>query len=302
MFMNRYKGVACTLLSAILFGVSPLLAKFCYAGGTNGVTLVFLRGALGLPALFCLMLAFKVSPAISRKEFFLLLPVGVIGSATTTLSLYTAYQFTSVGLATTLHYTYPVLIVLFYAILFRQKPGALKWCALALGLGGVATMLEPGARANLAGIGLSLLSGLSYCVYLLMLDRTVLKEMHFFKLSFYASLFASLTALCFGALTGGLDFTMTPPAWGMALLLSLMIAVGGFCLLQLGINYTDPTTVSILFTVEPITCVLLGVAVLGERMSPRTFFGVVLILCGVLLVALAEKRAAGRTPKAENDV
>ncbi len=292
--MTRYKGILYTVLSAFLFGFSPIIAKFCYAEGTNSITIVFLRGFLSLPFLYTLARFSKTPMRISKQELLHILPVGIIGAAMTSICLYSAFLFIGVGLGTTLHYCYPLLIFLIYFLLYRQKPGALKWCALVVGLLGIAITLRPGAQGSFWGIGLSLLSGLSYCVYLIVIDRTSLKDMNCFKLTFYICLVSSLSSFTFGAVTGQLQFPKSAAGWGASLLLALLISVGGLTLLQLGIASTSPSTVSLLYTVEPITSVLMGAILLGETLDTRSLFGILLILLGVVLVALAEKRESLR--------
>ena len=45
------KGYIAVILSAVLYGCMPLMAKYVYADGVNPMTLVFLRNFLALPAL-----------------------------------------------------------------------------------------------------------------------------------------------------------------------------------------------------------------------------------------------------------
>ena len=43
------KGYLAVIISAILYGCMPLMAKYIYADGVNPMTLVFLRNFLALP-------------------------------------------------------------------------------------------------------------------------------------------------------------------------------------------------------------------------------------------------------------
>ena len=42
-------GTLCVMLSALIFGVTPIMAKWTYAGGSNAVNLTLLRSLLALP-------------------------------------------------------------------------------------------------------------------------------------------------------------------------------------------------------------------------------------------------------------
>ena len=50
------KSKVCLILSAFIYGFAPILAKFAYKSGANGITLTFLRTFLMLPLLFFIMI------------------------------------------------------------------------------------------------------------------------------------------------------------------------------------------------------------------------------------------------------
>ena len=48
---NLRKGYLYAMLSAVIYGCMPLMAKYIYAEGVTPTTLVFLRNLLALPSL-----------------------------------------------------------------------------------------------------------------------------------------------------------------------------------------------------------------------------------------------------------
>ena len=62
------KSKVCLILSAFIYGFAPILAKFAYKSGANGITLTFLRTFLMLPLLFFIMIFRKVSFKLTKKE------------------------------------------------------------------------------------------------------------------------------------------------------------------------------------------------------------------------------------------
>ncbi|MGL4373401.1 MAG: DMT family transporter, partial [Turicibacter sp.] len=50
--MNQTKGVILTIVAALIFGFTPILAKITYGLGSNGINLTFFRACLALPILF----------------------------------------------------------------------------------------------------------------------------------------------------------------------------------------------------------------------------------------------------------
>ena len=68
--MNFIKGIIFTIISAFVFGFTPILAKLTYDGGNNAITLTFLRALLGLPFLYAGMRKNHTPMKITKREFF----------------------------------------------------------------------------------------------------------------------------------------------------------------------------------------------------------------------------------------
>ena len=76
--MHR-KGIFCTALSALLFGVTPLLGRLTYGMGSNALTLTFYRNALVILPIFLLLRLRKISLRISPRQLATVLAVGILG-------------------------------------------------------------------------------------------------------------------------------------------------------------------------------------------------------------------------------
>ena len=71
------KGKMCLILSALIYGIAPMLAKLAYRGGVNGITLTFLRAFLMLPVLAVLVTMRGQSFRLTKKEFTKITALGV---------------------------------------------------------------------------------------------------------------------------------------------------------------------------------------------------------------------------------
>lgn len=286
-----HKGILFTALSAVIFGFTPILARITYDGGANGTSITFLRAVLSLPVLFVLLkrkgISFRLHPT-ERKGILL---VGIFGTSLTTILLYISYSYIPVGMATTLHFGYPMLVAAGCVCFFQEKMNAYKLTALASGTAGIALFFERGSQTGVIGMVLALLSGVTYAFYIIYVDKCGLKEMYYFKLSFYLCVMMSLVSGGFGLATGTLTLNLTPKAWLFALLVSLFTSVGAISLFQLGIKLTGAPTAAILSTLEPIISVVLGVLVLGESISVPKIVGCLFILVSVVLITLSEAKA-----------
>ena len=134
---HKARGVLYTVISALLFGVTPVLASQTFDMGSNANTLTFYRNLLVVPVLLIVMLVKKIPFGLTKKELGLMLLVGVAFRASTTFMLYQSYAYISVGTATTLHFMYPMVTAVLCFVVFREKLKREKIAALVIALVGV---------------------------------------------------------------------------------------------------------------------------------------------------------------------
>lgn len=281
------KGKICLILSALIYGIAPMLAKIAYMGGVNGMTLTFLRTFLMLPLLFVLMLARGRSFRLNKKELFDIIILGVVGGSFSIISLYAAYDYISTGLATTLHFIYPLIIVVVSALIYREKITNMKLAAVMLVTLGIFLFVDLNTAADKIGVILAVLSGVFYSFYVIYMDHSGLDKMDYVKLTFYLMIIMSAGTFIFGAATKSIVFNeMSGTAWVFAVIISFLITIGAIPLFQAGVRYEGAPTAGIVSALEPITTIILGALFLGEAMGLVQYFGGAMIILGV---GIAEK-------------
>lgn len=277
------KGKLFLVLSAFFYGILPVFASVAYRGGINGVTLSFLRSFISVPVLYTMIRADKKSLHLTRKQVYDVIKLSVIGGALPIVLLYLSYNFISTGLATTLHFVYPLVIVLLSAIIYREKMSRITLCAVLLVTIGIFMFTDLNVNASKTGIIFALLSGIFYSFYVIYIDRSGLDRMDYIVLTFYIMLIMSVAIFIFGVVVGGISFDFKPISWSMATIVSLVTTLGATPLLQMGIRYEGASTAGIISSVEPITTIVLGAVFLGEIIGTGQIIGGSLILFGVFL-------------------
>jgi len=299
--MYKTRGIIFTMLSAVIFGFTPILARIAYDGGSNGVTMAFLRSVLSLPVLIGILKYKGLSLKPTPQQFRNIVLAGGVGSALATILLYSSYKYIPVGMATTLHFVYPLLVALLCVFFLRERLDVWKIAALVAGTAGVAFFMERGSSAGILGVVLALASGVVFAFHVFWVDRSGLKNMYYYQLVFYLCICIAVVSGVFGTATGMLTFRLTPKAWLYSLLVSLFVSVAGLSMFQLGIRYIGATSASILSTLEPITSVVLGILVLGESVSPLKLTGCALILVSVICIARSPEPPGHGTERATED-
>lgn len=284
--MNFIKGIMFTIISAFIYGFTPILAKFTYDGGNNAITLTFLRALLGIPFLYIGMRKNGTPMKITKREFLHFIGLSFLGIGITTTALYASYNYISVGMATTIHFIYPCVVYFICILFFKEKITLKKLLALTLSTIGIFMLVDEITGGSTYGIFLAALSGITYGLFLVYLDKSGFKHMDPFKCTLYISLFNIFGLFAFGKYTGDLTFSLTPLAWGLTILISFLTAIFGNAFLQLGVKYCGATTASILCTFEPITSVILGIMFLSESITILKLIGCGFIVIAVLLLSL----------------
>ncbi|MCC8161051.1 MAG: DMT family transporter [Oscillospiraceae bacterium] len=278
------KGRICLVLSAFIYGLAPLLAKIAYEGGVNGMTLTFLRTVLTVPLLFVLMLLRGQSFKLTLREFGNIAILAVLGGSLSMISLYAAYDYISTGLATTLHFIYPLIIVIVSALIYKEKITKMKLAAVMLVTVGIFLFVDITDAADKIGVILAVLSGVFYSFYVIYIDHSGLSRMDYIKLTFYLMIIMSAGTLAFGLAAKSIGFSeMNGLSWTFSTLISILITLGAIPLFQAGVRYEGASTAGIVSAFEPITTIILGALFLGETMGLVQYFGGAMIIAGVVI-------------------
>lgn len=277
------KGKLFLVLSAFFYGVLPIFATFAYRGGINGITLSFLRCFISVPVLYAMLRADKKSLRLTRRETRSVIILSVFGGALPILLLYLSYNYIATGIATTLHFVYPIIIVIISALIYHEKMSRVTLCAVLLVTIGIFMFSDISVKISKIGIIFALFSGIFYSFYVIYIDRSGLDRLDYTVLTFYILLIMSAVIFIFGLTVGGISFDFKPISWSMASVISLITTLGAMPLLQLGIRYEGSATAGIISAVEPITTIILGAAFLGETITTSQIMGGALILFGVFL-------------------
>ncbi|PKQ61103.1 hypothetical protein BZG02_16800 [Labilibaculum filiforme] len=286
------KGTIMVLLSAIFFGLLPFFAIKTYAEGFDINSLLLYRYgfAFALIGLFCAYK--KISIQINKKQFSLLLIASFVGTMMTTYTLFLSYQYISSGLASTLHFVYPIITLVLAGIIYKEKLTSRKIIALTLSLLGIALVsVGSGLTINVMGVLLALVSGFFYALYILCLANAELKKISPFTVVFWIF---GITALLFFVkclFADGINTNLTGTALFYIVNLSFWSTFLAVVLFYLGMKYTGPGNASLLSTLEPLTGILAGAFVFNEVMDLKSFLAISLILTSVLIVIQYGKKA-----------
>ena len=207
--------------------------------------------------------------------------------------LTSSYEFIPSGIATTIHFLYPVLVTTIMIVGFGERASWCIFAAAAMAIGGVYLLsgATNGATIQLRGIVAVLITVVTYATYIVGVNRSAVKDMEGRKMTFYVLLCSAI--LFYVNLVvrhgGAIDPIPNAGAWVRLLLLALLPTLLSDLALIYAIQMVGSTTTAILGCMEPLTAVVIGIVCFGERFGATQAVGVVVVLAAVTLVIMAER-------------
>lgn len=284
--MNNYKGIAYALLSSAAFGVMPILARVAYANGSNPTTVLVFRFLISTLILFLYLRYNHISVNLKRKQILLLLCIGIIGYTITTQTLFISYNYLGAGLATTLHFIYPVVVCITGFIFFKNKISNRKIVSLMLAALGVYSLISfKNNSINILGISLALLSGVTYGFTMIALNLSSIKDLDNRVITMYLCLGSTIGMILLGTFNNSIIFNFNYKTFGCYLGISVISTITSIILLLKATKLIGVSSSSILGTFEPIVSIFLGILFLGEQLSFALLIGSILILISAIILA-----------------
>ena len=213
---------------------------------------------------------------------------------------------TSVASSVALVTTNPIWVALGAWLVFRDRPTARLWAAIALSLAGsaliswsdlmpptldgdlpqTAPLADSGREANpLLGNALALLGAVAMSGYMLAGQAVKGLDASIGFMRYVAAVYsvaAVLLSLCAG-IAGAAWWELPAAAWPALVLLALGPQMLGHTLINYALRHLAPTVVALAILGEPIGAALLAYFLLGEGIGIAQFLGFGLVVLAVVL-------------------
>ena len=279
------------LAGAVCISPMPVLVTLAHSGP---VPTVVYRCGLALPVLGALAIVEQrrrgSRPWRSRAYAFL---AGLFLAVDLVLFNHTITD-AGAGISTVIGSLYvPIVAVLAWALL-RERPGrgyvatlpiVVAGIVLASGIvGGSGTGRHPGT-----GMVYCAAANIAYAGYLLILRQAAGDTRHVAGQVFDATAGATVGALLFGLIFGGLQLAIPWHALGWLLLLSMVVQVAGWLLITASLPQLPAALSSMLLLLQPAGAMVLGAVVLSQRPTALQVTGAAIACGGVIAAALAKQ-------------
>lgn len=280
---RRTVGGLQVLLAAAGFGTLAIFGKVAEAVGLDTTTLLTFRFGVGTALLWLGLAAVGRVRRLRGRDLQIALALGLLYAVFTALFFW-GLLYVPASVAGIAFYTYPVYVYVISVTLLAEPLSGRKLAALALTLSGVALIVGGDtAGVDLFGIALVLLAAVGYACYIAG-TRAAVSSIDADTLAGTALVGTALAYLGFGLGSGRLSVPAGPDQWLVVAGIAVVGTTLPIFLYVAGLDRIEASRASVISTAEPVVTVLLGIALLGEALTPAVVAGGGLVLTGVLLV------------------
>lgn len=287
---------------ALIWGASFLFIKVAVQN-MSPMVLVLIRSASGAVALAALMIVMRRNLVVDpRRRLIPFAVMAITAGVIPWVSIAWGEERISSGLASILNATTPLwAAILVYWVIPSERPSAINYAGVLIGLAGVVILVLPditasGVRGGLIGAVAVLFASLSYAVSALY-QRRKLRGVNVFEANLGQLAFTALFILPFAVPSvPGAHFELK----SIAAVLALGIAGSGIAgvLYYYVLNSLGPVRGSGVTLLVPVTAVFWGATLLHEPVSLLIVVGMVVILAGIVLTNVGRGRVRASTDKA----
>lgn len=276
--MQIDRGVLYTATAGVLLGVGGVVAADAFAA-VQPVVVAQYRSVMAAIVLGFVAYQRRVTSTGGRLG-----ELAAFGAtlASVTITFYWAIERLGVGMGVTIQFLAPVLVLVWMRRVQGRHVAGFAWVAAGLAVAGTALMTRAWDLASLDPVGV--LAGLgamgSFAAYLLIGERL-------------SSRLPGLTVVAYGfAISALIWVVVVPPrivdvsatAWAQLVWVGLLGTAVPFLLMMSALRSTDPGTVGVVATIEPVVATGGAWIALGQSLSIVQMIGGILVVFGIATI------------------
>ncbi len=291
-------GVVLVLAAATLFASLGVASRFAYDAGVQTFAFVAWRTGVGALGIALVVAAVRgprsvwtnIAASGPRARRGLLLAMVLM--AGTNLSLFLAFERTTIALALLGFYTYPAMVAAISGLLGREPLDLVRLVALGLALAGMVAVVLGGlgsteaVRVDALGIVLGLTAGALQAIFVVLSREfaSVRADVVMGTMLGFSAIVAAVASIATGGVASLVQPLETPA------LVALLVGVGLFAaalpsvMFMTGIRWIGGVRTGILMLFEPVVGVALAAVFLAEGLQPLQVVGGGMILLAAVLV------------------
>ncbi|MDQ4041462.1 MAG: EamA family transporter [Actinomycetota bacterium] len=298
-------GYALAASAAAMWALNGSLARFLLDDGVSALRLSQMRSLLSW--LILVVAIGTVAPVmlkVEREDVRRLAFLGIVGFAGVHATYFLAIDRLQIGVALTIQYLGPLLILVWLVVFHRRRLGRGLWGATALSVAGCFLVVRAYDAGSLDVLGVAAAFGaaVTFAIYLVASERSGRR-------------YAPVTTLAWAFGFATLFWAFAQPLWTFPVdqfrdfdnvVLGLAVAVIGtlvpFVLMVTAVRHIPAPRAAVVATLEPVLAAGFAWAIHDEALSPAQIAGGLLVVAAVVWVQMQRishelEAAPGQTSK-----
>ena len=282
---KHLKGVIYAVISSTTFGLIPLFTVPLLQGGVSSQTLLFYRFLFATLMMIAVVWIKKIDMKLGFNQLRVVFGLSML-YALTAILLIESYKDIPSGIATTIHFLYPLAVTLIMSWFYGEQTSTITYIALSVSIIGVLLLAWGSHDGGNFRIGVLLALGtvVTYASYIVGVMKSRASKIDSIILTLYVLLVCTMLFFLYAMTTSGIEPIHGYIEWRDLIMVALLCTVISDYTLVLAIKKIGSTMTSILGSMEPMTAVVVGVVYFGERFDMVSIAGVILIIIAVVMV------------------
>jgi drug/metabolite transporter (DMT)-like permease len=277
--MSRQLGPVLT--AAVMFSAGDISGKVALTSGADVLSLMSFRSIVGVGLVFAWLRLGAPAATLTRQAIWISLALGVLLTANL-FGLFKAIELVPVSIAVLTYFIYPLLTGILGAVTGIDRLTAAGAATALIAFFGLALII--GANpADLAAAGLAAAASGALCrAMMLLITRATLKAADARLVTLYTLCSSTLVFAAASIATWNWRWPDGIAGWVAFLSLGVTTTIGLFAL-YVSAQRIGPFRTALFMNLEPLITSALGVAFLGERMTPLQAAGGVTMIAALCL-------------------
>lgn len=275
--------------SGLLFGASYWIAKGLMPDFMQPMQIIFCRGLVAL-TLFWLVSLFQKPTIIQPKDHAMLAICGLLGITINQAFFFWGLSYTSPVDTSLIHSASPAMVMLFSAIIAKERPGISGIGGIALGALGSVILIYQGKNAtggnnHLLGNSLIFINIMAYSLYLVLVKplMTRYNAVAVMKWSFaYGFLF--MLPFCYKSAYTIQWAQLTANAWFAITYIVIGTTFIAYLLTTFSLKSLSAGVAGYYIYMQPVIAAAMGILIYGETISASKILAAILVFAGIFMI------------------
>lgn len=281
------------VIASFLWGTSFIAGKIAYNMLDPSLVVAF-RYVLASIILLPVTLSFirQEKEDFSRKDFFMLVLLGILTYPLTSMLQFLGLSFTSASSATTIIGIEPVMIAIIGFLFFKERTSPIVFFLGIVALFGVALTVGVSALENVSFFGCFLVFLSTIVVsFWVQLSKKILTKMssnYYTALTIQLGTLFALPIMLFLVRNWEIHYSFE----GILALLYLVVgcSIGAGWFWNKGLERSEVSKSGLFLALEPVFGIILAVLILGEKLNFLSIIGIILVISSAAICMLLPKQ------------